>query len=333
MAKRATQNDVAKLAGTSTAVVSYVINNGSRPVAPETRKRVLEAIKQTGYRPNNAARALLTGKGTTFGVVVPNLANPFLAHMLQSIEDEFYDHGYSLLVADSHDCLKREEDIIETMMSQQVAGLVWYSVDQPPPAHLLKDFARPVVFANACTPTDTGEVAGQRISVLEDERGSAADLTRELKKRGCRTIGHLGGPRGRINSAERSRGWFDALDDGSDGNPEDHPHHLSAPYTYEGGWQMAEHFVNLGCDGVVVSNEMQAVGLMARLASLGVRIPDDISVVAMHITAHAEYCVPALSGIHVDMADLSAQIATSLLGSGAAATIVPTTYFVERASC
>ena len=91
----ATQSDVARVAGTSTAVVSYVVNGGPRPVASETRDRVLAAIEKTGYRPNNAARTLLTGKSSTLGMVIPDLTNPFLSHMVQCIEDKLFELGYS----------------------------------------------------------------------------------------------------------------------------------------------------------------------------------------------------------------------------------------------
>lgn len=80
-----TRNDVAKAAGTSVAVVSYVINNGPRPVADATRQRVLAAIEQTGYRPNAAARALASGHTKTFGLVVPNISNPFVASMAKGL--------------------------------------------------------------------------------------------------------------------------------------------------------------------------------------------------------------------------------------------------------
>ena len=77
--KKVTRNDVAKLAGTSSAVVSYVINNGPKPVSDKTRKKVLEAIKLTGYQPNNIARALVSGKSRCLGLIIPNISNPFIA--------------------------------------------------------------------------------------------------------------------------------------------------------------------------------------------------------------------------------------------------------------
>ena len=71
MAKQPTRDDVARLAGTSTAVVSYVVNGGPRNVRPETRKRVLEAIEQLGYRPNASAQSLSRGRSDLFALLVP----------------------------------------------------------------------------------------------------------------------------------------------------------------------------------------------------------------------------------------------------------------------
>ena len=75
----ATRNDVARLAGVSTAVVSYVVNGGPRPVSEPTAARVREAIEQLGYRPNTTARALAVGSTKTIGLVVPDSTNPFFA--------------------------------------------------------------------------------------------------------------------------------------------------------------------------------------------------------------------------------------------------------------
>ena len=84
-ARRVTRADVARVAGTSVAVVSYVINNGPRPVAEATRLRVLAAIEQTGYRPNDIARALASGSTQTYGLVVPDISNPFFATLARAL--------------------------------------------------------------------------------------------------------------------------------------------------------------------------------------------------------------------------------------------------------
>ncbi|BAN98267.1 hypothetical protein E05_35010 [Plautia stali symbiont] len=112
-----TRSDVAKAAGTSVAVVSYVINNGPRPVAEATRQRVLAAIQQTGYRPNAVARALASGSTKTFGLIVPNIANPFVASMAHVLLQESLNHGHVMLL------------VIAWLLNQRVADGVDYHVD------------------------------------------------------------------------------------------------------------------------------------------------------------------------------------------------------------
>ena len=89
--REATRNDVARLAGVSTAVVSYVVNDGPRPVAPATRARVLDAIAKLGYRPNTVARSLITGKSGLIGLVVPDVENPYFASLARSVETAVAD--------------------------------------------------------------------------------------------------------------------------------------------------------------------------------------------------------------------------------------------------
>ncbi|MDI9384478.1 MAG: LacI family DNA-binding transcriptional regulator, partial [Verrucomicrobiota bacterium] len=82
----ATRDDVARLAGVSSAVVSYVVNDGPRPVATKTRVRVLEAIDKLGYRPNAAARSLITGRSDLIGLVVPDVENQYFATLAKAVE-------------------------------------------------------------------------------------------------------------------------------------------------------------------------------------------------------------------------------------------------------
>ena len=92
------REDVARLAGVSPAVVSYVLNNGPRPVAEGTRRRVVKAIDRLGYRPNGVARALRSRRTWSIGLVVPGCSDPFLARLAHAIEDEAFARGYSLLL-------------------------------------------------------------------------------------------------------------------------------------------------------------------------------------------------------------------------------------------
>lgn len=96
-----TRADVARYAGVSTAVVSYVVNNGPRPVAAETAARVRDAIALLGYQPNANARALKLGTTGLLGLLLPDTSNPFFAEFALAIEQSAGDRGFALLVANS----------------------------------------------------------------------------------------------------------------------------------------------------------------------------------------------------------------------------------------
>ncbi|MEU0745074.1 LacI family DNA-binding transcriptional regulator, partial [Streptomyces albogriseolus] len=94
---KVTRDDVARLAGTSTAVVSYVINNGPRPVAPATRERVLAAIKELGYRPDRVAQAMASRRTDLIGLIVPDARQPFFGEMAHTVEQAASERGKMVL--------------------------------------------------------------------------------------------------------------------------------------------------------------------------------------------------------------------------------------------
>src|SRR5579872_3433282 len=96
-----TRNDVARRAGTSTAVVSYVLNNGPKPVAAATRARVLRAVDELGYRPNAIARALRARRSNALGLVVSDIGNPFLGELSKAVEVAAFEQGYTVLLGNS----------------------------------------------------------------------------------------------------------------------------------------------------------------------------------------------------------------------------------------
>lgn len=96
MIKRATRHDVAELAGVSVATVSYVVNNGPRPVAIDTRERVLAAIDELHYRPHAIARSLKTGSTRTIGLLVQSLIEPYVGNLVNAVEDYLVELDYGL---------------------------------------------------------------------------------------------------------------------------------------------------------------------------------------------------------------------------------------------
>jgi len=118
-----TRADVARRAGTSTAVVSYVVNDGPRPVAAETRQRVLDAIAELGYRPNRVAQALRGQRSRVLGLIVPDISNPFYAELARVIENSADLLGYTLVLGNSEQDAQRELRYVRTFLDRQVDGL------------------------------------------------------------------------------------------------------------------------------------------------------------------------------------------------------------------
>ncbi len=204
--QRVTRSDVAKEAGTSVAVVSYVINNGPRPVAEATRQRVLQAIKKTGYRPNGIARALASGSTQTYGLVAPDISNPFIASMAHALQHEAFADGKVLLLGDAGDSSCRERELINNMLHRQVDGLIYTSVDRHPYINLIQESGTPCVMLDRVDP-------GLNVSVIQvDEQLAAMQVTQHLIDHGYRDIGIICGPREMLNTQDRIRGWQQALE-------------------------------------------------------------------------------------------------------------------------
>lgn len=288
MRKRATRQDVAHLAGVSPAVVSYVINNGPRPVSEVTRKRVLEAIKETGYIPNRVAQALAQGDAKSIGLLIPNVTNPFLAELTQAIGAQAFAANYALLLADSADEVGREAELVDYFMSQQLSAFVWYTVNQPAPIALLSDYGLPTVILNA-----TEKLMNRKdislVYVNETEQGRIA--TEHLIKQGCKRIGMITGPEHRINSQARCFGWRTAL---NQANLADSALVFS-DFTENAGYQALNKLSH--CDGIVTSNERQAIGVLAAAYEAKIRIPQELKVVAINGSRSACYTNPTLTTV------------------------------------
>ena len=143
--KRPTREDVAREAGTSVAVVTYSLNNGPRPVAPKTKERVLAAVKKLGYQPNRAARVLASGKSNVYGLVLPNITNPFIAEIAHAFQARVMARGKTIMLGDSADDPTRERELLKLMISHQVDGVVYMGTVENLALDLFEDSDIPVV--------------------------------------------------------------------------------------------------------------------------------------------------------------------------------------------
>jgi LacI family transcriptional regulator len=292
-----TRNDVAALAGVSSAVVSYVLNNGPRPVSESARTRVLAAIEALGYKPDGLARSLRMGRTRTLGLIVPDASNPFFAELARAIEDEAYARGYAVLVGNSADDPVRETAYISNLAERRVDGLIFVSATTDQRWDDLARLRIPVLAL------DRSPDASPVSTIRSDNDNSAyVGVTHLLREHGHRRIGFVGGPAGSVTDDRRS-GWARGLLD-SDGVPAGE---VQAAFSYAGGWRAAQMMLeaNEKPSAVLVSSDVQALGFLSWASANGVAVPGAVSVVSIDGTDAGHYAAPALTSVAQPLGEMA----------------------------
>ncbi|MFB8247223.1 LacI family DNA-binding transcriptional regulator [Streptomyces sp. NPDC055952] len=319
----ATRQDVARLAGTSPSVVSYVLNNGPRSVAPATRERVLAAVRKLEYRPNAVARSLRMSQTMTLGLIVPDAANPFFAELARSLEDHAWAVGYTLLVGNTVDDPAREAGYVRTFVDRQVDGLVLIPShgDGPWRAELARSGVPGIVFDRELE----GVVASH---VVVDNMRGAREATEHLLAHGRRRIGCIAGPLGIHPTVDRVIGWRRALEGaglkagtGSGGStgwevcPEASPL-LHGQFGRLDGYRSGRALLSRdrSVDALFVTSDEQAFGVLRAATELGLRVPDDLALVSFDGIAAGAYTTPALSTMCQPFDHLAETAVQRLLG-------------------
>jgi LacI family transcriptional regulator len=279
-----TRNDVARAAGVSPAVVSYVLNDGPRPVSDAARARVLAAVGDLGYRPDGLARSLRVGRTKTLGLVVPDASNPFFAELALAIEDAAYARGFAVMVCNSADDVERERTYIASLAERRIDGLVLVSTIEGQDLSAVTSLSIPVVGLDRSP--DDSPVSTIRADTFDGARHGTAHLLGH----GHPTVALVAGPDTGISDARRL-GWRRALADaGLRVGVE-----VAAPFSYTGGRDAAAALPRAGA--VLVSSDIQALGLISGLAARGIRVPDDVAVVSIDGTTAGVYAMPALTTV------------------------------------
>ncbi|MCW3819047.1 LacI family transcriptional regulator [Micromonospora sp. DR5-3] len=327
-----TRRDVARLAGTSEAVVSYVLNGGPRSVAPATKERVLTAIGQLGYRPNALARSLRTNRTMTFGLVVPDNSNPFFAELARSVEDAGFDHGYTMLLGNAMDDDDREATYVRALLDRQVDGLIVV------PAHggtrrWIADLARSGVPRLVL---DREVDIPEATHVLVDHEGGAYEATMHLIGHDRRRVGCIAGPAGLHPTVDRVDGWRRALIE-TGLEPAALVH---VPFGRAHGYRAGRALLSQRNrpDALFVASDEQALGVLRAAAEMGVRVPDDLAICSFDGIEGGAYTVPALSTMRQPVKQLGRLAVEWLVARFAdpardATRIVCPTTLVARGSC
>jgi len=298
MKKAATIRDVAARAGVSVSVVSRVLN-GTGPVAPAKRAKVLEAIEALAYRPRAAARQLSQGHSDTIGLLLADLTNPFFARLADRVVAEARSRGLQILLMTTQEDPHLEGQALETLLDRSVGGMIG-----TPTGHNVERWDKltslgiPVVFVDrAITELDQMDVVS-----IENVR-SAATATRHLLDHGHRRIGIISGPLDTTTGLERVRGYEDALRDY--GVTRDARLVRPAPFRGDRGAEVVARMLALEDPptSLVVANTAQVRVVLRMLAQARVSIPDDLSVVVFDDNPWTELIQPPLTVVRqpIDM--------------------------------
>ncbi len=292
--RRTTRQDVADRAKVSVAVVSYVVNNGPRPVAPKTRSRVEQVIKELGYYPNEFARNLRRQNSLTIGLMIPSIANTVYAEIAEGLDSVCAANGYELLILDSHFDLNREMRLIQLLRSKQVNGVVIQPLQDPKPLiEPLQEARIPIVLIQDDVPNV------HSISLSDFEGGILA--IKHLLELGHQHIAMIKAKPFRVLSYERFEGYKKALSDARVTFNPDYVIEVEYSEDHQSGYEAMRKLLALEQPptAVFTHNDVLALGAMHAIQERGLKIPEDISVVGHDDISSAAYFSPPLTTVRL----------------------------------
>ena len=301
--RRVSMRDVASRAGVSGQTVSRVVNDSPR-VDPQTRARVEAAMRELGYRPHRAARALRTGRTHTIGIVVSTLETVGNFRMLQAVADAAAARGYALAVVTAVGPAALAE-AFDRLRDQGVDGAI--VLNEATPLARGADAPADLRLVVVDSPPD------ERFAVVQsDHEAGARAATEHLIALGHPTAWHLAGPEGSYASAERERGWRAALEGAG----------LVAPPVVRGDWTAASgHREGIALadrpdvSAVFAANDQMALGLLRALAEAGRPVPREVAVVGFDDIADAADYLPPLTTVRQDFDELGERAVEALMGA------------------
>jgi DNA-binding LacI/PurR family transcriptional regulator len=296
--------DVAKLAGVSNQTVSRVANDGDY-VAPETRERVLAAMRMLNYRPNSAARALRTARSRTIGVVSFDTTFYGPASALAAIERETHSKDYftSIVTLQS---LDRESlsSAVQRLQRQGVDGILVIApliAAANTLAYLASDV--PIVALEA------GPEEGVSVAAVDQSTGARL-ATQHLLDLGHHTVHHIAGPAAFQEAHQRLSGWRETLQ--AAGAPIPDP--VFGDWSARSGFDAAQHLLEMpDLTAVFVANDQMTLGLLRAINEHGRRVPEDISIVGFDDIPEAGYFTPPLTTIRQNFTEVGRRAIRLLL--------------------
>ena len=274
MAENVTLKQIAAELGVSAMTVSRALNNHDN-VDEQTKKRIVEKARSLGYTPNRVAKSLVSKRTYTIGVVIPEISHAFFAQVVSGIENVTYETNYQLLLTNSAEKAEREKKALETLLAQQVDGILISCSEETRDVSVYKKIinsGKPLVFFDRC-------IEGLGASTVSvDDREGARKMTQHMIDHGYQKIACLRGPDISIGK-ERLNGFLEAM---KANELKVHENWIvESGFKETGGYKAMKQILESDSDiprAVVAVNDPAAIGAMEAIEEAGLNIPKDIAI-------------------------------------------------------
>ncbi|TCJ15621.1 LacI family transcriptional regulator [Rubrobacter taiwanensis] len=283
--------DVAQRAGVSISTVSRVLNDTGYPVKPETRQRVLEAVEELGFRPNDLARGLHLKRTRTVGLVIPDITNPYYPELALGVEATASGEGYSVIFCNTNRRAEKLEHYVDVLLQKRADGIIIAGggTDFSPVSQVLSDFdIEAAVIGRHNLPFP---------SVQIDNVGAAYEATSHLVELGHERIAFISGPLSLTSVQDRLNGYREALR--RRGIERDDRLVREGDFQPESGYSAARSLLqgSVRPTAIFAANDRMAIGAMAAAFDLGMEVPEEVSIVGFDDITMASYVRPALTTV------------------------------------
>lgn len=282
-----TIKDVAKKSNVSVATVSRVINNTGY-VNHETRKIVKDAIEELGYVPNELARSLFNKRSNIIGLIVPHISTYFFAELIESLEDSIMKAGYKLMIFNSKDDIELEKKYINVLNQYNIDGLI-----------LVANTNSAVKYLNLKIPVITiDHIIDKDIPSISSDNVQGGELAAyQFLESGAKKIIHFRGPSDLITVIDRSRGFYQVMDEAN-----------IDVYSFDLDFKSPdiddiEMFIKKypDVDGIFCSSDIIAMYTISVLNRLGYKIPEDVEVIGFDNIELSNIFLPRLTTISQEL--------------------------------
>jgi LacI family transcriptional regulator len=291
----ATMKDIAKLAKVSTSTVSHVINK-TRFVSEDIATRVTQAAKSLNYHaPSVLARSLKTNRTNTIGLVMSNATNPFFSEVVKGVERSCYQAGYNLILCHTEGSLARVQHSIDTLIQRKVDGLILLCAEEIDEANfdtLERLNELPLVMM------DWSFNALNCDKIQDNSRVGGYLAAQFLIDKGHTQIGFISGPHSKYQTQMRFEGFSDAMQKAN--LPIEQKWLYEGDFECESGYQALITLAKQGelPSAFFVANDMMAMGMINAAHELGIKIPEQLSLIGYDDILIAKYMTPALTTVH-----------------------------------